>query len=67
MKEEIENNLNNPEALEQLYRRNKNLFTKHFDNIFPVIQSNLVAQCWNHRLHLTEEYEGTLRAVGHRP
>jgi len=54
MKEEIENNLNNPEALEQLYRRNKNLFTKHFDNIFPVIQSNLVAQCWNHRLHFDE-------------
>jgi hypothetical protein len=51
MKEDIRNNLNQPAQLEQLYRRNKSLFKKSFDELYPDVQDNPYAQVWHERLH----------------
>lgn len=51
MKDEIINNLNNPFALEKLYRNNKPLFKNSFNSVYNEISDNVVAQAWNERLN----------------
>lgn len=50
MKEEIRNNLENPEILENLYRGNRKAFESDFFEIFPEISGNPVAKFWYFRL-----------------
>lgn len=50
MKEEILNNIKNPEKLELLYREDKNGFTKSFNEIYQDISSNDIAVFWKLRL-----------------
>ncbi|SFC31512.1 hypothetical protein SAMN05421780_104221 [Flexibacter flexilis DSM 6793] len=51
MKEEIILNLENPRALEKLYRDNKANFKKDFNLIYNDIQDNPIARCWHERLN----------------
>lgn len=55
MKEEIKNSLDNPRQLEKLYRDNKANFKKIFDQLYPEIQHNAVAQTWHERLHFEQD------------
>ena len=55
MKEDIKFNLDHPAQLEQLYRRNKSLFKKAFDELYPDIQDNPYAQVWHERLHYEQQ------------
>ncbi len=54
MKEEIKNNLENPQQLEKLYRENKTTFRKAFDLVYPEIKNSLSAQIWNERLNFEQ-------------
>ncbi len=54
MKEEIKNNLENPQQLEKLYRENKTTFRKAFDMVYPEIKNSLPAQIWNERLNFEQ-------------
>lgn len=54
MKEEIKNNLENPQQLEKLYRENKTTFRKAFDQVYPEIKNSLPAQIWNERLNFEQ-------------
>jgi len=54
MKEEIKNNLENPQQLEKLYRENKTTFRKAFDLLYPEIKNSLPAQIWNERLNFEQ-------------
>ena len=54
MKEEIKNNLENPQQLEKLYRENKTTFRKAFDLVYPEIKNSLPAQIWNERLNFEQ-------------
>ena len=51
MKEEIVNNLNNPQQLEKLYRENKSIFKRELNLIYNDIQENPTAQVWYERLN----------------
>ena len=55
MKEEIKNNLENPQQLEKLYRENKTTFRKAFDLVYPEIKNSLPAQIWNERLNFEQK------------
>jgi hypothetical protein len=55
MKEQIKNNLTNPNQLEKLYRENKTAFKKEFNSLFPDIKENTTAQIWNERLNFESE------------
>jgi hypothetical protein len=55
MKEEIQNNLENPGKLERMYRDNKPAFRKEFNTVFPEIRENPVAQVWYERLNFETE------------
>ena len=46
----IKENLDNPEILEQLFRKNKKDFEKSFFEIYPEISDNTVAKYWYFRL-----------------
>jgi len=50
METSIRNNIENPEVLEQLYRRNRKSFEKAFLNIYPEISSSPLAKFWFTRL-----------------
>lgn len=65
MKEEILHNLNNPSQLEKLYRSNKLIFRKEFNNLYNSIKENVTAQFWHERLNFeTEEISwGTKREL----
>lgn len=65
MKEEIINNLDNPQQLEKLYRKNITLFKKDFNLIYNDIQEKQAAQIWNERLNFENEeiYWGTGREL----
>lgn len=51
MREEIIKNLDNPNALEKLYRDNKASFKKDFNLIYNQIQDHPSAPFWNERLN----------------
>lgn len=63
MKQEIIQNIKNPEALEKLYRKDKSGFIVSFSELFPEIKDSPLAQFWQIRLQgeiLTEGKEEDL-------
>lgn len=50
MKQEIIQNIKNPEALEKLYREDKSGFTDSFSELFPEVKDLPLAQFWQIRL-----------------
>ncbi len=50
MKEQIRENINDPEKLEQLYRDNKNAFESSFPDIYPEVMEFELARFWKVRL-----------------
>lgn len=54
-RDEIINNIDNPEQLEKLYRDNKSSFTREFNSIYSDIKENPAAQVWNERLNFENE------------
>ncbi|RNI28385.1 DUF4153 domain-containing protein [Rufibacter immobilis] len=55
MREEILSNLHNPKQLEKLYRGNKTPFKREFNQLYPQMKGNIVADYWNERLHYESE------------
>lgn len=55
MKQDIIHHLDNPRALEQLYRENKATFKEEFNRIFPDISEHPAAQVWHERLNYEKE------------
>ncbi|WP_161890676.1 hypothetical protein [Pontibacter russatus] len=55
MKNEILSHLNDPGYLEKLYRNNKAPFKREFSALYPELRGNLLADCWNERLHYESE------------
>lgn len=53
MKQNILENIQNPSMLEKLYRENHTEFTNNFNEIFPEIKEEPLAQFW--KIRLTEE------------
>jgi hypothetical protein len=51
MQTAIQNNLDQPQELEKMYRENKNQFKKAFESLYPEIQETPAAQFWHERLH----------------
>ncbi len=63
MKQEIIQNIKNPEALEKLYREDKSGFTVSFSELYPEVKDIPLAQFWQIRLQgeiLTEGKEEDL-------
>lgn len=50
MRNEILANINAPEELETLYRKNKSLFKREFSSLYPEVADNSIALCWKARL-----------------
>ncbi|RYZ62701.1 MAG: hypothetical protein EOO14_01445, partial [Chitinophagaceae bacterium] len=50
MKNEILAQIDNPAALEKMYRANKTAFKREFANLYPDLQGNTIANCWQERL-----------------
>jgi hypothetical protein len=50
MKEQIRENIHDPEKLEKLYRENKNIFETHFYESYPEIGNSDLARFWKIRL-----------------
>jgi len=59
---DILTNIDNPKQLEKLYRDNKAAFKKEFNLVYPQLQDNQLAACWNERLN----YESPEIAWGNR-
>lgn len=51
MKAKIESSFNDPVSLELLYRENNEKFRTAFNELYPSLQNNPVANCWNARLN----------------
>ncbi len=51
MQEQIQQNLENPKALEELYRKNKNAFKKSFNEVYTHIKDQPIANYWYERLN----------------
>lgn len=51
MKTEIIRFLENPSALEKLYRSNKTSFKQSFQHIYPEFKGHSIADCWYERLN----------------
>lgn len=51
MKEEILGHLDDPQHLEKLYRDDKSDFKRHFGDLYPQLQGNILAEFWNQRLN----------------
>lgn len=51
----IQNNLDNPQQLEQLYRQDKTGFKRAFEQLWPDLQAHAVAKIWNERLNYSAE------------
>ena len=51
MREEIIEHLQNPEALEKLYRTNKSKFKREFEHVYLEFPDNMIVKCWAARLH----------------
>ena len=50
MKEQIRDNIHDPEKLEQLFRQNRNAFETGFEEVYPEMQSEELASFWKIRL-----------------
>ncbi len=55
MKDMILENLDAPERLEQLYRRDKANFERAFNELYPEISGNPIAEAWNVRINFVDE------------
>lgn len=55
VKEEIIQNIDNPKQLEKLYRKNKTVFQRVFNAVYPEIQTHTSARVWNERLNFDQE------------
>lgn len=51
MNESLHSLLEQPAELEKRYRKNKNAFTKSFNELYPSIQGNPIADAWHERLN----------------
>ena len=51
MKEEIRIHLSDPNQLEKLYRTDKAAFKRAFDTLYPELEGDALADCWNERLN----------------
>lgn len=51
MKDKILTNLNDPTALEKLYRSDKSTFKASFGTLYPEVKGNLLADAWHQRLN----------------
>ncbi len=54
VKEAIIHNIDNPKQLEKLYRKNKPVFLRVFNAVYPDIQTHTSAQVWNERLNFEQ-------------
>lgn len=54
MKNLILSSIDHPETLEKLYQSNKVDFKNAFAVIYPSLENNLIADCWNERLKIKE-------------
>lgn len=52
---EIIQQLDKPVQLEALYRKNKHAFREAFNNIYPQLKENVLAQSWNERLNYKQD------------
>ena len=53
--ESIIHNIHQPKELESLYRSRKEAFTQSFDEVYPTISHEPLAQAWQERLHFKQE------------
>lgn len=51
MKDDILKNIDNPKELERLYRGNTPKFKLEFNQLYPELSGNKLADCWNERLN----------------
>jgi len=51
MKNEIQEHINQPEKLEELYRKDKNTFRNVFNQLYPNIKDSIIARVWFERLN----------------
>ena len=54
MIQDIRNNIDQPEMLEQLYRKDKSTFIKSFDALYPSLADHPIANAWQQRLHFKQ-------------
>ncbi|HEY1018175.1 MAG TPA: hypothetical protein VGE25_04215 [Sediminibacterium sp.] len=55
VREELFQHIDNPKQLEKLYRKNKTVFQRVFNTVYPEIQTHASAQVWNERLNFEQE------------
>ena len=55
LQQQILVSIDNPKALETLFRNNKQAFQQAFNNIFQEVKDNPVAKSWHERLNYREE------------
>ncbi|MBK8503160.1 MAG: DUF4153 domain-containing protein [Saprospiraceae bacterium] len=55
MRDEIHSKINDPGQLEKLYRSDKALFKREFNDTYAEVKGNLVAECWRERLNLESD------------
>ena len=55
MKDEILKNTDNPRQLERLYRENKLRFKLEFNQLYPELAGNQLAECWHERLNFESQ------------
>ena len=55
MNEQILSLLDQPAELEKRYRKNKSAFTKSFNELYPSVQGNPIADAWHERLNYESE------------
>jgi len=63
MRELIENNLNNPEELEKLYRKNKKVFEAEFLSIYPEKGDSIIADYWLTRFKYDKPTESKFKPL----
>ena len=55
LRKSIINNIHQPKELESLYRNSKDAFTQSFNEVYPQISHEPLAQAWQERLHYKQE------------
>lgn len=55
MKDDIISNLNNPEALERMYREDSSTFRREFRNVYPDFKENSLVRFWHERLNFSSD------------
>ena len=55
MNEQLLSLLDQPAELEKRYRKNKSTFTKSFNELYPSVQGNPIADAWHERLNYESE------------